>query len=242
MKDAAVGTVFGVIGAAFAALVGENWRNAFVIGVGTGLIGGFVMPALETVLWRMQRKSILLAEAVDENKRLREAPIDTETIKLKGVEEWLAQQAASFPEPPPLPDAAFWRAREQAFMSVPGEVDAVWTYFPAHHRLEWSVTPNIDKSGDRRGVDRFLVEAKTAGEAIKRLTARPKKFPDARRTTAHEDEWLNSVAAMVKPLNDIDGGGFDIDYGQYDAGFVHELCRASRDACARLAVEGHTYL
>jgi hypothetical protein len=124
-----------------------------------------------------------------------------------------------------------WLQLEERFRRIPGEVEAIWSYYESG-LVEWSV---YARGGDeKRTVERFLNEARIAGRKTARLNI-PRKFPTATFTDA-ADHWLNVVAALVHPATDVSGSGID-ERGRSESGAIDKLVEASQIACARLLSE-----
>jgi hypothetical protein len=69
-KDAEAGVVTAVVTGMVSHFAGErDWLHAALIGVGAGLLAGFIPPQVETLIWYSRRNRVLLEE---ENRRLRE--------------------------------------------------------------------------------------------------------------------------------------------------------------------------
>jgi len=134
-----------------------------------------------------------------------------------------------------------WQMLEKRFELISGEIQVIWQFYPATGLVQWTVTPQTSganqKCGTARDRDRFLAEARTAGRAVRRLgTNMPAKFSTQAATDA-ADDWLNAVADLVHPNNELRGAGSNGlgDLGRYNSGFISDAVAASRDACARLA-------
>jgi hypothetical protein len=124
-----------------------------------------------------------------------------------------------------------WEALEDRFALVAGEVDAVWSHYPASGSVEWQVNPR-PQEGTARDVQRFMAEAKRAGETLSRWAHADRKF--SYRSNDPVDEWLNCVAAMADPGNRISGSGHN-ERGAHESGFIDRVVDASKLTCARLA-------
>ena len=136
--------------------------------------------------------------------------------------------AGSMPTHTPSVTSDYWREAEQRLDRIDGELTATWMLYDDGH-VEWSVYASNDSAGRR--VDRFLSEARMLGRAVSGLPP-ALRFPSV-SFSDDADNWLNVVAAIVKPSR-MKGSGRN-ERGEYESGGIDDLVDASKVACARLA-------
>jgi hypothetical protein len=129
------------------------------------------------------------------------------------------------------PTRSDWEQLEARFRSISGEVDAIWSHYPETNRVEWIVHPHPEISSER-AVQRFISEARRAGEILGRAYGVERKF--SYRSNDPVDEWLNCVAAMAHAGTSASGAGRN-ERGRHATGFLARINDASGVVCARLA-------
>jgi hypothetical protein len=149
---------------------------------------------------------------------------------------WSDSRKTATPTSVAAPQASDWEDLERRFALIPGEVDALWHYYPATNVVKWFWYPA--KAGGVRDVQRFESEAKTGGAMLARLPAAPARYQPAENADA-ADRWLNAVAVLVDPATSFRGSGRDED-GEHETRYLSRAVDASKVACARLAADSRS--
>ena len=128
-----------------------------------------------------------------------------------------------------LPGVKYWRAAEDRFAHIDGDLEAIWTEFDDEH-IEWDVLEKNNYGGRVR--ERFLSEARILGRVVVVDTSLPRRFPSA-VFAGDANHWLNVVTGIVK-ASSCKGDGHT--HGRYYvSGGLDDLVDGSGVACARLA-------
>jgi hypothetical protein len=135
----------------------------------------------------------------------------------------------------------FWRATEDRFGRIDGEVEGIWSVDADTRVITWSVYPTTrteDRKGDgARRRDRFIAEARIAGAAIQKIPSMAGTYR-VNADAPPEDHWLCALGATIDRASSITGSGVDNRFGQSirsESRPFERLVDASKALCAHIA-------